>query len=367
MDSTALLSMVQRTHRESIVAVTVALGADGALAGEEVKARKFAQSAGIRHAVLDVGEDWVLGSLGNVFAAMDQPSIDGANTWAVSRAMKEAGITVALSGLGGDEVFGGYDHIKHLVQASLLYNSLRGLGPVSVAAGRLASLLSGNGSIAHKAAALLRHASTPGGVYAVRRALFLPEDSWSLVAPSIRSEWRAGGLEGMLAWPPLHGVRWSEETLLLEMSNYMAFTLLRDTDAMSMAHALEVRVPLLDWQLVNYVYSLPLGVRFVRGRQKPLLAEAVPETREAATGRKQGFTLPFKRWIAGPLREDVAHRLSTLSYTNEWVSVSSAMDLFRRFLAGDLRLWSRVWALYVLDRWAEGLMTSSPNPGGKVE
>jgi asparagine synthase (glutamine-hydrolysing) len=140
---------------------------------------------------------------------------------------------------------------------------------------------------------------------------------------------------------------------LLEIQNYLSYTLLRDTDVMSMAHGLEVRVPLLDRTLVEYVLGLPVDLRFALGKQKGLLADAMPEIAAHGIKPKKGFTLPFERWLIGPLRERVGRRLSELAYAGEWIRPVSVRVLWRRFLGGERRLWSRVWTLYVMDLWLE--------------
>jgi asparagine synthase (glutamine-hydrolysing) len=121
-------------------------------------------------------------------------------------------------------------------------------------------------------------------------------------------------------------------------------------------------VPFLDVALVDFVLSLPLEYRFTKGRQKPLLAAAVPEIAAAGVTPKQGFTLPFDNWLRGPLRGDVEARLGVLNFAGTWVHAKLATRLFQRFLAGEKRLWTRVWAIYVLDRWLERLPRSGVAP-----
>ena len=359
MDSSALLAIAALTHRDAITAITVAFDDDLGSFNEDAIAAKFAQGLGVRHEVLRLREDWLLGSLDAVLASMDQPSVDGVNTWAVSRAVKDAGITVALSGLGGDEVFGGYSSLRHAFEWGRVYTAMRMLGGLSHACGTAAGWFLGGGVGSRKASALLRHSRFPGGAYAVRRALFLPEDAADLVTPQVARLWKDKGLEGILYRTLPSGLPPAQEATVLEIENYMAFTTLRDTDVMSMAHALEVRVPFLDRLLVEYVLALPLEVRFQKGKQKPLLAAAVPEILQIVAVPKRGFTLPFEKWLVGPLRATVEGRLRTLHYTGQWIRPEGASKLFGEFVRGDTRLWSRVWGIYVLDRWMEG-MTVGP-------
>jgi asparagine synthase (glutamine-hydrolysing) len=138
----------------------------------------------------------------------------------------------------------------------------------------------------------------------------------------------------------------------------MANTLLRDTDAMSMAHSLEVRVPFVDAKLVDYVLSLPGEWKLDRrqnGVPKPLLADAIADLlpRDFLKRRKMGFTLPFERWLQGRLRPKIS---SVFQDANQLAAaglvVDDALDVWRQFLRAPRAVgWSRPWALFVLAEW----------------
>jgi asparagine synthase (glutamine-hydrolysing) len=353
MDSSALVALATETHGHAISALTVAFDGPQKEFCEDLRAREFADACGVRHQVIRLDETQIAESLENVIEAMDQPSVDGANSWTVSRGVKNAGITVALSGLGGDEVFGGYSHLRSAHELGWLHSFLRFAHPLAAAGGVLAGEVAGGSIRGRKTVATLRHASRPGGRYAVRRALFLPEDSRNLVDGSIARTWGEHGLEGFLTGVLLEPSPAAQEDTLLELQNYLPYTLLRDTDVMSMAHALEVRVPFLDRGLVDFVLSLPLHLRFARGLQKPLLAAAVPSIAITSVAPKQGFTLPFVGWLRGGLREQTGSRLSALPFASKWLKTEGVLQLWNRFSTGDPRLWTRVWAVYVLDRWLQ--------------
>lgn len=212
----------------------------------------------------------------------------------------------------------------------------------------------GKGIRGRKAVATLRHASHPGGRYAVRRSLFLPEDAEELVDASIALMWRERGLEGFLSGAGGECLPAAQEDTCLEFQNYLPYTLLRDTDVMSMAHALEVRVPFLDRRLVDFVLSLPLELRFARGKQKPLLAAAVPAIALGGVAPKQGFTLPFVGWLRGGMHDQVDSRLSSLAFASRWLEKGPVLKMWSQFATGDPRIWTRVWAAYVLDTWLQG-------------
>jgi asparagine synthase (glutamine-hydrolysing) len=202
-----------------------------------------------------------------------------------------------------------------------------------------------------KLLALAGHGGSPASLYTIRRGLFgLPADA-PLFSQRLLRDWGerreqfVNDAEIESNDPP------GQAQTVLEMRNYLLNTLLRDTDVMAMRHGLEVRVPLLDTPLVEFVLSLPLEMRVRRGVAKPLLAEAldIPPQKPA----KLGFTLPFVQWLRGPMRAEVQERLAALSHAGPYLHPPAVSRLFRRFLEGEDRLWPRVWSLYVLDRWLE--------------
>jgi Asparagine synthase len=150
----------------------------------------------------------------------------------------------------------------------------------------------------------------------------------------------------------------------LEMRAYMANTLLRDTDAMSMRHSLEVRVPLLDHPLVEFVTALPDSARRGRGLSKALLAESLGTLlpREVIEQRKRTFTFPWQRWLRGPLGLEVAMRLGGLT-----PSLAEVLDrdevhvVWRSFLNGRTG-WARPWSLFVLNEWVRHHLDQKPVP-----
>jgi asparagine synthase (glutamine-hydrolysing) len=191
----------------------------------------------------------------------------------------------------------------------------------------------------------------PLDVYRVSRQLFAPED-----------------VEGILGH---HGGSPSPERKVdsadpfntisqLELEGYMANTLLRDTDTMSMAHSLEVRVPFVDVELVEYVVGLP-GAWKVSGdngeRPKPLLADALGDLlpKDFLARPKMGFTLPFEKWMQSSLRDEISSVLERREgLTSAGLQSDATADVWHRFVTSPEAVgWSRPWALYVLARWCE--------------
>ncbi|CAA7621658.1 asparagine synthase (glutamine-hydrolyzing) [Magnetospirillum sp. UT-4] len=228
-----------------------------------------------------------------ILADMDQPSVDGVNTWFVARATRAAGLKVALSGLGGDELFAGYNSfqdIPRMVSALAPLRLLPGLGKLArvVSAPWIARFAP------PKAASILELGTRYGDAYLLRRGLFMPWELPQVMDPDMaRAGWRAlaprlalnGAVAGIAA-PRL-------KVSALEMSFYMRNQLLRDSDWAGMAHSLEIRVPLVDVEVLRAVLAMtPLpGKRDMAASARPALPAAV-------LGRaKTGFFVPVAQWL----------------------------------------------------------------------
>jgi asparagine synthase (glutamine-hydrolysing) len=191
----------------------------------------------------------------------------------------------------------------------------------------------------------------PGrGAFFLVRELFSPGDRLYLVPALHDGMGRSTGADGdecatLDAW---------NRVSVLELSHYMRNVLLRDTDNMSMAHALEVRLPFLDHRLVEFVLSLPEDVKLPGKYPKSLLVDAIADLPSAIVARrKQGFALPFSRWLRGQLRAEVETALLEDPKTTalgELLDRKAVDAVWRRFLSGK-GVWVRPWALYMLQQW----------------
>jgi len=363
LDSSAIAALAARLQ-PNIWSFTLAF--PGTPYDEAPLARQVAERCGTRHREIPLDGGAVLARLDEALAALDQPTMDGINTYFVSWAAREVGLKVALSGLGGDELFAGYrtftdtSKIDRLMRLAWFAPAplRRALSPIL--RGLLAQRSSSDG--ARKAMDAWLSPDVLPHPYFFTRTLFPVSYLPQLTQPRFRpSTVNADGVTLEPTWlgwlqraadvarklEPVGGVAW------LEMRSYMVSTLLRDTDSVSMAQSLEVRVPLLDMPLVEFVGSLPDAARQRAGTQKALLVEALSDILpvEILAQRKRTFTLPWEEWLRGPLRArlersfgDPAPEFAAHMYAD------GVRGVWSSFLAGKTS-WSRPWSLYVLNEW----------------
>jgi asparagine synthase (glutamine-hydrolysing) len=314
IDSGALLGLMRDVGQRHIRAITLAFEEfRGTEEDEAPLAALVAQRYGARHVVRRVGQREFVNDLPTILDAMDQPSIDGINTWFVAKAAREAGLKVAISGLGGDELLAGYPSFVDVPR----WRRRFGLFAAIPGAGRLARVImqafpSSVVTARPKALGLLEYAGSWAGAYLLRRGLFLPHELGELIE-------RDFAREGLRRLKPLRRLAASlrpdpgsdiARVCALESVHYMRNQLLRDADWAGMAHGLEIRVPLVDVKLLKSL--APVIPRFARGVGKAVLARApsVPLPQEIVTRSKTGFVVPTGHWISaackfGPVKEDI--------------------------------------------------------------
>ena len=319
--------------------------------------RLIAKTFQTEHHELLVSQGDALDAIPSALGAMDQPTVDGMNTYFVSRQTRAAGIKVVLSGLGGDELFAGYSsfrtvprmerflrmwrHVPKSVRCDLS-NAFGLFMPNSDQTRKIATLVRANGNLVHP--------------YFLSRTLFTPQRGAALL-PAIDSR-DLGRSRAPLdecvsrskSFDPINRVSY------LESRCYMLNTLLRDTDVMSMAHGLEVRVPLIDHRLAEKLISVPGAWKMDRQTPKPLLVSAL---RGALPDRvvhrpKRGFTLPFEHWLRDELRAEVETTLGKIASgpLSKVLNAAAVESVWKDFQQGRTS-WSRPWSLYVLQRWCD--------------
>jgi asparagine synthase (glutamine-hydrolysing) len=314
VDSAAILGLARDCTTAPIRGCTLAFEEFvGTPADETPKAREIAHYYNADHHVRMVTKQEFEEDLPLIFDAMDQPSVDGINSWFVSKACREIGLKVALSGLGGDELFGGYSTFRTVP------DTFRRFGPLARLPffGRfmrtsLQRLTPGYLKKNPKAAGLFDHAGSWAGAYLLRRSVRLPHELSALRDPDFVHQ----GLQELdilsvieKSVTPDPGFDLAR-VCLLESSHYMRNQLLRDSDWAGMAHSLEIRTPLADFQLLQSL--APMQREFVNGQGKFALANAprkpVPES--VVNAAKTGFQIPVTRWL-GRTKDGTVDRAAT--------------------------------------------------------
>ncbi|HVF39493.1 MAG TPA: asparagine synthase (glutamine-hydrolyzing) [Gemmatimonadaceae bacterium] len=327
VDSTAILALARQVLGPDADVRTFSIGFADPKYDESSVARRTAAHFGARHT------EWIMTSsegqseIGGYLDAMDQPTIDGFNTWCVSKLARREGMKVVLSGLGGDELFGGYDSFRRVPQYLGLYHAVGTLRPY------VAGALDRNapGSRWRRLAAFLRGSGSPLSAYHVQRGIFTEDEARTLALSVTGTDpgpasWHADELPQNPA----------DAVSQLELTRYMLNQLLRDSDVFGMAHGLELRVPFVDARLFESVAMIPASVRLERG--KKMLLQAVPEipawVREQP---KRGFRFPLQDWIESGLSDvlDVANEAATVPLVTWYRRWALATVLLRRAAAAQ--------------------------------
>src|SRR5258705_1104711 len=356
MDSSAVVALMSQVSREKPKTFSVVFNEEEFT--EARHSRLVAEKFQTDHCEVHLSEDQLLEMLPKAISALDQPTMDGINTYVVSKAVKEAGVTVALSGLGGDELFAGYPSFRRALRMQEMSDTTK----------RALRAASGVGKIALSSSVqrqkfwqLAASDGKPWDVYNVTRQLFSPDDirkisdSQAQTANTLSRQPRK--VRNPCAIRNLDSVN---DVSQLELQGYMANTLLRDADSTSIAHSLEVRVPFIGSNVVSYVLSLrgEWKLELGNGKQtKQLLADALDDLlpKDFLARPKMGFTLPFEKWMQSLLRDEISTvfddgaQLGTAGLKHDGVG-----KMWRRFQNAPQAVgWARPRALYVLTRWCQ--------------
>ena len=368
IDSSAVAALASEAQPGAVHTFTI--GFDEAGLDESRYAAAVATAIGSRHTNVTLREEDFLQQLPDALSSIDQPTFDALNTYFVSRAARAAGMTVALAGTGGDELFGGYPSFVELPKmlragawvprplasaiaganrlgAGLLWNLL-GQAPPQTRWGKIAD-------VACAAHDLL-------GLYQTSYALFTRETQSRLAAARVKAAQTTQdfGLPAEVArgWRArTQGSEMLHAISLLELSSFIGERLLRDTDAASMAASLEVRVQLLDHILWEKVAGIDPVRRFSPAGKKRLLRDlALSRLDPALFDRpKSGFVLPIGKWARRRLQPEMDRLLSDSTLVGRvGLEPHAVKTLWKSYVAGKPGMyWSRVWSIYVLLSWSQ--------------
>jgi asparagine synthase (glutamine-hydrolysing) len=352
IDSSALVAILSQN---GVRANTFSLVFQEAEFNEAQYSREVARRFGSDHHEIPISQQDTLKVLPDALRAMDQPTIDGINTYLVSAKTRAAGVKVALTGLGADEMFAGYSNFRRVPKLEALskrFGRLPRLARRPLAAS--VALLAGKGDRGRKLATLAAGQASPLHPYFLVRALFGATEREELFAgPLEDSEQSLSGvlldfLAQSATLDPVNRVSY------LESNCYMRNTLLRDSDFMSMAHGLELRVPFLDRTLVETCFRIPGAQKLEGNSPKGLLLNSlgVELPREIVNRPKRGFTLPFENWLRGEMRPVVEAALTSSNWDQTSLDAGAVREVWNHFLGGETS-WSRPWSLFVLKNWCE--------------
>jgi asparagine synthase (glutamine-hydrolysing) len=318
LDSSAITAIASKYKTDL---QTISLVFDDKQLSEEYYQDLVVNRCGTKHNKYLIDEQLFLNSIDNFTESIDQPTIDGLNTYFVSKAANQIGLRTVLSGVGGDEIFYGYSSFKNSKKLNLIKKLPAFVITILKQFKKLKKIE-------------LLEIENVLSLYLPTRALFSPREiseilkiDISLVYNTIVKLWELNNQ------PQANYI--DDKISFLELNMYMKNQLLRDTDVFGMANSLEIRVPFLDKELVNYINKIEPNIKYDKNINKIILADAVKSLlpHEIFNRPKMGFTLPFEKWFR--------NNINTFDIDN---------SLKRKFLNNELH-WSRIWALIVINKF----------------
>ena len=325
--------------------------------------RRTAEALGIPLEVVTLEAQRVEADLDHAIWALDEPSVDGLNSYWISKLGAEAGFKVALSGQGGDELFGGYESLAWFERFNTAARWARPLPAMPF--GRMLDQRAL--PFRWRKLSYLVGADDPfvAAQLAVK-VLFLDRDVRELVSPSFSNNGHhAEAREHLQSWSKqVESEDLRERLAFMDIHTHLEPRLLRDLDAMSMAHSIEVRPVFLDHEVVEFLRVVPAQIRM---RQKRLLLDAAKRFLPAAlladlsSRRKRTFTFPFQRWLSHDLRDALKHAFAPDRLRRTGILEPAAVRrVWEHYERSESAVgWSRIWNLFVLQRWCE-IMQVSP-------
>lgn len=323
VDSSAILALAHAAGRRHVD--TFSLSFPSMPDDEAPLARDTAARFGARHHVCEMNAHTTRAAFAGYGRAIDQPSVDGLNTYVMARFAHEGGVTAVLSGLGADELFGGYPTFAGVPRLAAWHQRFRWTGAAGAQASRLAESAA-PGPRSRRVADMLSRKPSLENAYQTYRGIFTHAEARSLVSHYLG----APAPPLMLAEEPLVDAVPEDAVSRFELTRYVRNQLLRDGDVMSMAWGVELRTPFLDAGVVDCLTRVPAAIRLASG--KGLLRQAVPELPPWVAGpSKRCFQFPFEQWIDGEWRDAFAATLRQCGVPAD--------------------TWYRRWSVFALESW----------------
>ncbi|MBH8555311.1 asparagine synthase (glutamine-hydrolyzing) [Nostocaceae cyanobacterium CENA357] len=328
IDSTAVLALARQTQKGLLKTYSIAFAESEWNEGEI--ASKAAQEFDTEHTEYKITADLAKALFPKFLETIDQPSIDGFNTFCVSKVAHDDGTKVVLSGLGGDELFGGYGSFQKVPQMVRLGRKIKAFYPINIGIGKGLENWARSPKM-RRLGDFLQQPPDSGAAYRSFRGIFSHQEACKIAQRYLPDHvlLERYSTNQITSQPTLE-----DEVSLLEISGYMRNQLLRDSDVMSMAWGLELRVPLVDRVLVETISSIPSNLRLMSNKQ--LLIQAVPELPTWVYNRpKRGFYFPFQQWLQ-----------------QEWHECFQRVPAFNDI---PLSMWYRRWSLALFQHWWENI------------
>ncbi len=323
IDSTTILALASQTQTSQLSTYSIAFAESEYNEGE--LAAKIANHFGAKHTEYQVTSSFAKGILPDFLKAIDQPSIDGFNTFCVSKVAHDNGMKVVLSGLGGDEIFGGYQSFQKVPQMVAWTKKLQILPSFSTMLGKGLQRW-GNSPKMQRLGDFLQQPPSFNAAYCSFRGIFSHQEACTIVQHLLGETFiYQQQLDSNQNTP-------EDEVSFLELSRYMRNQLLRDSDVMSMNWGLELRVPFVDKVLLETVAPIPSNIRLEQG--KKLLTQAITEVPDWVINRpKKGFSFPFESWMDS-------------EFGDYFQNLNTPPNI-------PINSWYRRWSLAILKYWWE--------------
>lgn len=379
VDSAVLVALMAKSIGGKVKTFSVGFEAEGKAIDETDASKKIANHIGTDHSRVVVTGQEVRNKIKHIVASLDQPSVDGINSYFVAQAAKPA-VTVSISGTGGDELFAGYPWFINMLR----YHH-RNLNPIyrlmvqiiaNVAQLKIFNYLPVGKPL--RAIGKLRGWSGFLHKFAREYQVLGTEGAAAILSPQF-------GQDAQIYRDPVEDISLADElprgsviqrVSALTLRSYTQNQLLRDIDATSMAHSLEVRVPYLDTELVNLILALPdntklsdksylINPALATYRQtgaKRILIDAVRDLLpdDIDLQKKSGFGMPFTAWLKGPLRDILDDALSPATVIQRgFFKPQKVTQLKNNFLQGRAH-WSAVWILMITELWCREILDNYP-------